>query len=63
MKLADILKLIQQKTTEMEMHSVFKEVAFDPFAAAAAAAAAKGAAAAAAGGSSRGSSGSSGAAS
>jgi hypothetical protein len=36
MKLQDILKLIQQKTTEMEARSIFKEVGFDPAAAAAA---------------------------
>jgi hypothetical protein len=37
-KLADILRLIEQKGTEMEMRSVFAEVAHDPLAAAAAAA-------------------------
>lgn len=36
MKLQDILKLIQQKTTEMEARNIFKEVNFDPAAAAAA---------------------------
>lgn len=30
MKLQDILRLIQQKTTEMEARSIFKEVNFDP---------------------------------
>lgn len=35
MKLQDILKLIQQKTTEMEARNIFKEVNFDPAAAAA----------------------------
>lgn len=37
LKLQDILKLIEQKTTEMEARSIFKEVSFDPAAAAAAA--------------------------
>lgn len=35
LKLQDILKLIQQKTTEMEARSIFKEVNFDPAAVAA----------------------------
>jgi hypothetical protein len=35
LKLQDILRLIQQKTTEMEARSIFKEVNFDPAAAAA----------------------------
>lgn len=34
LKLQDILKLIEQKTTEMEARSIFKEVNFDPAAAA-----------------------------
>ena len=33
MKLQDILRLMQQKTTEMEARSIFKEVNFDPAAA------------------------------
>jgi predicted transcriptional regulator len=36
MKLQDILRLIQQKTTEMEARSIFKEVSFDQAAVAAA---------------------------
>ena len=34
LKLQDILKLIEQKTTEMEARNIFKEVNYDPFAAA-----------------------------
>jgi hypothetical protein len=41
LKLQDILRLIQQKTTEMEARSIFKEVNFDPAAAAAAAGSSK----------------------
>lgn len=31
LKVADIVKLIEQKATEMELKSVMKDVAYDPF--------------------------------
>jgi large subunit ribosomal protein L53 len=36
LKVADIVKIIEQKATEMELRSVMKDVTFDPFARAAA---------------------------